>query len=496
MLDLNLYADQILSDNDKPIFDEAVRCANAGALRAAYVMIWISCAESLKRRFREAARRDHEAGRIVADFVAKEDQQRSVDKLLLNKAKSYGFLKDSSHQILLSIYQMRCVYGHPYEEGPEPEQVTHAASMVVSHLLSQGIRLKRGFAASLLKRLLEDPHFLDDDIRSVEGYAPAITEGLDGETVPWFLEKYWEKLEIVVNDPLESVFVRRGIWLTAEILGLSPPNLIDETKWHEHVLANPRILLAVLSSDSYFELIGDLAQSSLFSSALAEAPQRPIVLHYLDVIYCRGLLSDRLAERWLAHIKSVDGTALRNIRISTRSGFEAIIDSLKSRHWYTQEPVVQLVLSNGPGQVADLSSDKQEILGRNILQTATGGERSARSLLEDIASGSALWPLSFNRGLALECFVNEQEQLRFKVSLLNHVLSMLERLPVSERDQIVGRMTQEIRSSTPKGYRVEQRELDRVLGQLACFAWTVPLVEALRGRTTDLVFRFDHLDSE
>ncbi|MDD3949194.1 MAG: hypothetical protein PHT43_07000, partial [Anaerolineaceae bacterium] len=52
--DLSGYAKKILSKEDHPLFDDAVEAGKAGALRAAYVMIWLACAESLKRRFREA----------------------------------------------------------------------------------------------------------------------------------------------------------------------------------------------------------------------------------------------------------------------------------------------------------------------------------------------------------------------------------------------------------------------------------------------------------
>ena len=54
ILDLGKYTAEILACEDRPLFEEAVKAARVGALRASYLMIWLSCAESLKRRFREA----------------------------------------------------------------------------------------------------------------------------------------------------------------------------------------------------------------------------------------------------------------------------------------------------------------------------------------------------------------------------------------------------------------------------------------------------------
>ena len=82
-VDLRQYAKKIPASEDRPLFDETVAAAMAGALRAAYVMIWLSCAESLKRRFREAKTRDNAAGKIVGEIDKLEGQHKSVDKFLL-----------------------------------------------------------------------------------------------------------------------------------------------------------------------------------------------------------------------------------------------------------------------------------------------------------------------------------------------------------------------------------------------------------------------------
>ena len=76
-VDIGDYSTQILSEDDRPLFDEAVEAAKVGALRAAYVMIWLSCAESLKRRFRETQQRDGVAAKIVGDIEAKEKASSS-----------------------------------------------------------------------------------------------------------------------------------------------------------------------------------------------------------------------------------------------------------------------------------------------------------------------------------------------------------------------------------------------------------------------------------
>ena len=41
-VDLSKYALQILAEQDRPLFDDAVKAAEVGALRASYMMIWLA----------------------------------------------------------------------------------------------------------------------------------------------------------------------------------------------------------------------------------------------------------------------------------------------------------------------------------------------------------------------------------------------------------------------------------------------------------------------
>lgn len=67
MVDISEYAAKILTEEDRPLFQEAVTSAFHDALRGAYILIWIACAEGLKRKFREAVVRDGNANKSIID---------------------------------------------------------------------------------------------------------------------------------------------------------------------------------------------------------------------------------------------------------------------------------------------------------------------------------------------------------------------------------------------------------------------------------------------
>lgn len=108
-INLDKYFERILFDEDKPLFQEALKAAQQGLFRSAYIMIWLSCAESLKRRFNEASTRgDTKASTIVRSIEKEEKDYKSIDCKLLAEAKSYGFITESEHLSLFTIYKYRC----------------------------------------------------------------------------------------------------------------------------------------------------------------------------------------------------------------------------------------------------------------------------------------------------------------------------------------------------------------------------------------------------
>ena len=108
-----------------------------------------ACAESIKRRFEEAGNRDSTAGKVSTKIRKMESQHASIDTTLLEEAKQYGFITDSEYTELIYIYNMRCIYGHPYELAPTEEQVVHAVSTVVRIIMSKPVKMREGFISQL-----------------------------------------------------------------------------------------------------------------------------------------------------------------------------------------------------------------------------------------------------------------------------------------------------------------------------------------------------------
>jgi hypothetical protein len=486
MPDIGQYSAEIHDDEDRPLFDDAVKAAEAGALRGAYVMVWLSCAESIKRRFREAQKRDAAAGKIVGDLDQKEKDHKSVDKFVLDKAMEYGFLTDTSHAILLNIYEMRCIYGHPYEQAPLPEQVSHAAAMVVEHVLSHPVRLRHSFADSLLKSLLQDKNFLDDQGSVVATFAGEIVMKIDERIHAWFLDRYWKELEKIADDASQKLFFQRGIYFCRAMLARTGP-LFTPDDWHSTAGKYPKTLIPVVFAKPLFASIGERAQDSLLGFALDLVSERPVILQCVERLVRERALSKRQKERFLKCLDEMEFGDLCSAGLSLCVFFKRLLAELKSHNWYKQQPAVDIIAGTGPEAISRLDIQDQIILGRNVLQVADGGERSAKRLLVVLGKSPKLWPVPFLQGIAIECFVNEADQVRLKCDHLKLVLKILDGVDDDARDAIVSMIATAISNGTPKDISLLNQEFDEICTLLDAHAWAGSVRRAIERRRNDLV---------
>lgn len=485
-VDLSHYSEQIPAAEDRPLFDEAVDTGKAGALRATFVMIWLACAESLKRRFREAQKRDSTAGKIVGGIATKEKAHQAVDKFVLTKACEYGFISDSEYTVLNHIYEMRCLYGHPYEEAPSEEQVIHAAAMVVEHVLSRPVKLRHGFGKQLLTNLLGSPNFLDDQQTAVLAFTKDILPRLDDDIYGWLLDNYWGELEKISDDSSMAIFFRRGTWFSCTMLTEIGIDVFSHDDWHDRLSKFPKILMRVCSIADIFKEIGDRAQDSLVGLIIAESATRASVLTYLEQLIINGALTKRQRERFVECVSEMSLDLLMSAGLSTKTCYRKLIDAMKSHNWYLQNPAIDIIVSNGPEQAADFDEKQQENLGRNLLQAGEGSAASADEFLEKLSQDKISWPFPVISGIAMESFTNENNQIRFKKRHWERVLSIIDHLPQELQGRLIHQISESVDAGAPK-YLGGRDNFRNVIDSLNAYSWATPLLESLEAKSAEIL---------
>ena len=259
----------ICSENDKIIFDEAVRCLKAGAFRMAYIAAWISIAESLKGKLRTLAEKDEVADKILAEIETKEKQFIPQDRTILERTKEIGIIDDISYRQLEPILKMRNLFAHPYHTAPNRNETISALELAVNKVLSIPPLFNKPYIDYLLEKLEKDKHYLDDLRQRVESFAQEITPRVTSRVYPYMLKGLFFKLNAVLYDP-DRVFIRnRLIWFTRAYIAVVRPDFVA-SQWslRKKFEDFPWAVTVVIASKSVWSLIPTDVQDSVMSLLL------------------------------------------------------------------------------------------------------------------------------------------------------------------------------------------------------------------------------------
>ncbi len=443
------YLQRVLDSQDKILFQEAMHSARAKALRAAYIVIWLACAESLKRKFKGASQFDDVATKISAEIKDKEEKHQSIDVFLLTKAKEYGFISDSEFSCLNAIYEKRCIYGHPYEQEPLLEELIAAAASVVEYVLSRPVKLRHGYLDRQVHLICTNMTFLDDHFPAVESYARIVHSRSSTDLHLWFLRKLWKHAWEIAKDPSMELFVRRVVWFTTAFLGHCSRDFFDNWDVTQDVAQYPFISSA-LATDDLFPKISSHAKDIIVGNLLNAAKAQSNNLIVVEKLYQKGELTQRQIDRFMATISNIPLNVLASSGVHPQLYVDNMIGTLKSHNWYMQNPVIDVIRDIGPSGIGMLPPEKQWKLGNNVLQAADGKANNAIMLLSELSRGDKEWPESFIAGIVAECLVDDVNKFRFKTKCAGEALACLRAVPAKKRASIIKDIVTRLKNARPK----------------------------------------------
>ncbi len=425
MPDLANFREAILSEEDKPLFEEAISSAAGGAFRGAYILIWICCAESLKRKLKEASLRDNRAQQFVTEIEGREANKLSADTLILKRAHEYELVDDVSERKLAYIYDMRCIYSHPYESAPSEAELFSAASNVVAEVLEKPTLYRRKYVETLIDRLTLSVDFLERSKESVESYAREIAPRIDPTSYRHLANVYSSRLENMSDPSLADLFVR-GTFFLPEFFKAIGTDFLTQEQWHDFVLGCPRTSQRIfLKNTDLYREVGQRAQNSLVSYAFTNAEVAPSGIKLLEPLLEGGELSgvQRIA------FAAMDFHIMKNARLKTNIAYDKLIEELKSHTWPRQNAAIEMLNYNDRIHIASLTEQQQENLGRNILQAADGSSSAAGVYLTSLMNDYSNYPVPYIKGILFEGFLNESKTFRLKNYGLKKVVALFERYP-------------------------------------------------------------------
>lgn len=456
MIVIKKYLEKI-NESDQILLYEVDKCLKGEALRSAYIMIWIACAESLKRRFKEAAQlHDSNAEDSWNKIKRAEEEERAVDKIVINQAESYGFIDKIEKKKLEHIYTMRCVYGHPYSNEPTEEEVLCALSEVVESVLSKPVLFRNVYVRNLIRNMIEVKSYIDDDESQIVKFAKDELKRIHPKEVRKLIEIYWKKLEKDALDKQFETQYKRGCIFTQYIITHVESDLFSEDEWHDNIVKYPKTMVGVLYTVSAFKIIGELAQNTHITQMISFLNEYPFICEYMNIMYDFLSSENKLKyEKWLMHAQ---WDKIKNIRFNIKAIYSRLIQMLKIGDFYIQNDATDYI-KRYSNDILHLDNEQQIELGRHIRMAAENSANNPRNLIINLAQESKPEHSIgeyFVEGLWKGGFLNAEQEISIKFSLIEYVLLIYSKLPNETQDEIHNRLIEELQ----KGRKCYEGELD------------------------------------
>ncbi|MBD8897324.1 hypothetical protein IG626_15125 [Desulfovibrio desulfuricans] len=279
------------------------------------------------------------------------------------------------------------------------------------------------------------------------------------------------------GDVTRNILYKRAIIFCRTVI-MSGMDAFQEGWWHAEVLKFPNALTKICLDEDIFKNVGCFAQDSLVGTALQKSNEDISVLSQMEkILHC---MTTAQKESFLAQVNVLDIAKLFSSEIPISIYYEKIISAMKSHNWYTQNPAINIIISK-LDQVNALLPEQQIKIGRNILQCAEGGARSATAL---VCSSIGQLHKNVLVGLVAEIFINERAEIRFKDSFLRQIFEQLQNISSELRTEIVTLVSQLLIEGSPLHY-VYKNYFDDPITVLGRFTWATPLLTALSSKKED-----------
>lgn len=437
----------IINNEDLILFNEAFYALKAGALRGAYLLIWLACIESIKRKFKEISYRDSEVKRIYSKIKNKENEHKATDKYILDQAKELEIITQTEFLKLENIYKLRCIYAHPYEEAPNNESVVAAITNIVQIVLSTPAKLRYGYLEQQVKLLVHEKSLLDDVPRKIENYAEIVYKKASNDLHLWFLKKLWKEMSNVSSDPSLSKLFERCIIFSRHYLDLAIDNFYKNWDIHSDILKFKNILPEILVDIKLFKKINQRVQDTIVSVLIEFGSDGTRHLLLLDNLSQNNALTNRQKNKYDNTIRNIKPHILAKLRLPFKIYARQIINYLKSNNWYFQNPAILVIKNIGQQEIESLDTKVQFELGNNVLQAAEGEAYEAQAFIYNISINKDLkWPKYFYSGILTECFINDRNEIRIKDKLIKETVIGLRNLQVKQRKEITDMLVKRIKN--------------------------------------------------
>ena len=445
---------KILNNDDKNIFNEAVRCLNNSCYRAGYIISWISIVENYKRKLFEASvSGDKQAEDSWQKIANLEKQKKSIDQQILEEIRKNNFIDNDEIEKLNFLYNQRCIFAHPYEKEPTGNELRYIISQSVEIALSKGIIYKKSFINKLIDDFYNKPYYLPLNKTAIINYAKRVLPRVDKNLFPYFFKSLYGKVGELIEKSKESDYVlQRYILFINEIFKESDLPLSDSAwRLEDLTLKHPYTASVVFINNENWFLIPSRVKEILTEYVIQDD-------YSAKIEYARSAMSNFISksniekeyyDKFNELLDKRPFTEISYLNFDYAKLYNRLIDELSSGDFYCQRDIIRF-LENEKGKelLKSLNYKQLRKLGKEITFAAEHGCWEAQSFLKKIKFNE--WQFDFCFGLFLGCFFDRSGIINIKENYLRSILFQINEFCKTKIDRIFTRTKNKLSSADNK----------------------------------------------
>lgn len=465
---------KIVEDEDRVLISEAIDLYETGHYRASFLFAWLSCAESLKRRFISSAYKDNQMQQIINKIEKTEENNASIDFLLINSSQDVGFITKAEKEKLVYFYNMRCIYSHPNQVAPTALDCEHIIKSILDLVLYKDVLLGAVAVSEIIEKILSENAFLSTSTSEIDNYVKSFIKRVNPKIYNYTFNILLKKFsQFQKEDSNSPNFYRLKQFLISYIESLGLEKILNKkhceeslndlrllnqrSKEHKNENIENRQRLEISSCHKYdFDSI--IVDNKLFSIEILsieniykclDERSKSIVLRLLIEESCHRKISN-LLELSLISDKNEDLVNFFNKISSSDLIFykapfiiEILVKRLNSSIFSLQNPIAYLFFNaEFAHSLSNCSEDDLFELGRAIVSAANDNSFDIIHFLNWLQYNTEMYPyVNLLNGMFYQLFYTVPSELHiFKDGIAQLLVYVISKYPPDFVNQVLAEL--------------------------------------------------------
>lgn len=410
--------ESISDKEDKVLIKDAIELCKQNQCRAAFIIGWLACAESLRRRIKFLGKTSNNAKKAFQRIESEEASKHSIDFLLIDESSKLEIITPIEKSKLEYFYNLRCIYCHPYEKAPSKLDCEHLIVSIIQIVLSKSTLLREDGISEVIKLVENEESFLSGSEDAIKSYVENFIPRIDPEKYEFLINKLIKSFEHVKKD---NLFIYKRIKaFTINTLFIIGVNSVfrNNSESEKKCLDNKNFSVEILSTPEIFKALNSRLEDIVFNILLEKEENEK-----LNCLYINKCLDETLTNLLKANLEKIEISHL--IYYTPLLSCKLLIKHMNTGDFYKQNEVAHVLLSSNNIDLFD-NCDEAELFSLGYMVSYSLRCNSFH-MQRFVSNQSVLdnYPIKFIQGMICGVFFTAEDCKSIYVSNKNNCLKLV-----------------------------------------------------------------------